>query len=65
MTQQESWFIVKTATGHCEVVPANQLPTPLDPQGPEQLDRWGPFESESEALARRIGLIRAGKCQPN
>jgi hypothetical protein len=25
---------------------------------------WGPFSSREEAIAKRIGLIRAGKCQP-
>jgi hypothetical protein len=27
-------------------------------------ERWGPFASQAEAIARRVGLIRAGKCQP-
>jgi hypothetical protein len=28
------------------------------------MERWGPFDSQQEAIARRVGLIRAGKCQP-
>jgi hypothetical protein len=29
-----------------------------------QVKRWGPFASRDEAIARRVGLIRAGHCQP-
>lgn len=28
------------------------------------LMQWGPFETQNQAIAKRIGLIRAGKCQP-
>ncbi|WP_442944889.1 hypothetical protein [Nostoc sp.] len=31
---------------------------------PEIIEQWGPFSSPEEAIARRVGLIRAGKCQP-
>jgi len=60
-----AWYIVKQPTGHCEIV---QMDAPLvdspqkSPTSAEQ--RWGPFESQGEAIARRVGLIRAGKCQP-
>ncbi|MCY7273232.1 MAG: DDE transposase family protein, partial [Phormidesmis sp. CAN_BIN44] len=29
-----------------------------------QREQWGPFESQGVAIARRVGLIRAGKCKP-
>jgi hypothetical protein len=55
-----AWYIVKQPTGSCEIV---QRDAPeQEPQADEQT--WGPFESQGEAIARRIGLIRAGKCQP-
>jgi hypothetical protein len=64
-----AWYIVKQPTGHCEIV---QMDAPSDapsvdpssasPASAEQT--WGPFESQGEAIARRVGLIRAGKCQP-
>lgn len=68
-TPTATWYIVKQPSGACEILPADQLAT----QAPDDLDlsgnsenpqRWGPFESRSEAIARRVGLIRAGKCQP-
>ncbi len=30
----------------------------------ETLQQWGPFETQNQAIAKRVGLIRAGKCQP-
>jgi len=35
-----------------------------DEQGKEKPQTWGPFSSQEEAIARRVGLIRAGKCKP-
>ncbi|MGK7907423.1 MAG: hypothetical protein AB4040_09385 [Synechococcus sp.] len=51
----EDWYVIKQPEGHCEIV--NALPEDL-------VTSWGPFVSQTEAIARRIGLIRAGKCQP-
>jgi hypothetical protein len=28
------------------------------------MEKWGPYDSPEDAIARRIGLIRAGICQP-
>lgn len=58
----QQWYVVKQADGHCSVVSHSQLPTQIE-QPP--LEQWGPFESQSVAIARRVGLIRSGKCQPN
>lgn len=58
MNDSQQWYIVKNQTGHCQVLAGdNDHP----PQGQEV---WGPFESQEDAIARRVGLIRAGKCQP-
>lgn len=54
----QSWYIVKTPDGHCEIVELKEN------ESPETEEFWGPFPSPSEAVARRVGLIRAGKCQP-
>lgn len=52
----EQWYIVQTeAGGHCEIM--TQAPSDVQ-------QSWGPFVSQGEAIARRVGLIRAGKCQP-
>jgi hypothetical protein len=55
-----AWYIVKQPTGNCEIV--QQETIEKDPKAEEQT--WGPFDSQGEAIARRVGLIRAGKCQP-
>jgi hypothetical protein len=51
------WYVVKTEAGHCQISP--QAPTEPDCQF------WGPFDSQDTAIARRVGLIRAGQCQPS
>jgi hypothetical protein len=50
------WYIVKQAAGHCQIIQGEP--------GADVTESWGPFESEGEAIARRVGLIRSGKCQP-
>lgn len=76
MTNSEAWYVVKQPDGHCEIMqlgsatansPATNLSTTedstkLDKTEPE---RWGPFDSQGQAIARRVGLIRAGKCNPS
>jgi hypothetical protein len=61
MTSTQTWYIVKLPDGHCEIVSDEQVNVEPDT---ETRERWGPFSSHAEAIARRIGLIRAGKCQP-
>jgi hypothetical protein len=67
MSSPGAWYIVKQSDGSCEILP--HPPTRSDnsgngESGSSELERWGPFASEEEAIARRVGLIRAGKCQP-
>ncbi len=69
VSNANQWYIVKQADGHCDIVPsqppADAPPanaTPADTDQPQS--QWGPFDSQAEAIARRVGLIRAGKCQP-
>lgn len=61
METSQSWYIVKRETGTCDILPAAQIPQEKNPTIVEQ---WGPYSSVDEAIARRVGLIRAGKCQP-
>ena len=61
MMNSQTWFIVKLADGHCQIVSDEQVNIEPDAEAKE---RWGPFPSQAEAIARRVGLIRAGKCQP-
>ncbi|MGQ4646642.1 DDE transposase family protein [Lyngbya aestuarii] len=58
----ETWYIVKRQEGHCEIVSSGQAQNPS--VASDVVERWGPFDSQQEAIARRVGLIRAGKCQP-
>jgi hypothetical protein len=51
----KQWYILKQVSGTCAI--ASQTT-------PDAVETWGPFASQDEAIARRIGLIRAGKCQP-
>jgi hypothetical protein len=60
MIDSQAWYIVKRPVGNCEIVPSDQV----GDNNPEIIEQWGPFVSQEEAIARRVGLIRAGKCQP-
>ena len=59
--RNNSWYIVKQENGTCEVVQLN--PAAKTPEQSKKL-QWGGFDSEQEAIAKKIGLIRAGKCKP-
>jgi hypothetical protein len=56
-----AWYIIKIANDTCQIVTDEAIANNVDA---EIIDRWGPFASQSEAIAKRVGLIRAGKCQP-
>jgi predicted transposase YbfD/YdcC len=60
MTNTQTWYIVKHKTGNCDIIPGEKL----GESNSEFIEQWGPFDSREDAIARRIGLIRAGKCQP-
>jgi len=59
MTESQKFYIVKRPAGNCEILPIAQIE-----QNPGIIEQWGPYDSAEDAIARRIGLIRAGKCQP-
>lgn len=58
MDNAQTWYIVKKKDGICQIVELTGIETPTEENW------WGPFPSHSEAIAKRVGLIRAGKCQP-
>lgn len=65
MSQEEAWYIVKQASGACEILAASQMEADQSSEkSQDSAKQWGPFASHGEAIARRVGLIRAGKCQP-
>jgi hypothetical protein len=55
----EQWFICKRDTGICEIVKSDR-----SEEIANSLETWGAFASYGEAIAKRVGLIRAGKCNP-
>mgnify|MGYP006268567225 CR=1 FL=1 len=57
----QKWYIIKEETGTCEILSAEKIVNIEDTNTPQ---KWGPFNSINEAIASRVGLIRAGKCQP-
>jgi hypothetical protein len=59
MSLPPSWYIVKCSDGTCAVLTNEQVISHED-----LVDCWGPFPSTDEAIARKIGLIRSGKCKP-
>ncbi len=59
MTDKQFWYVIKQGNGTCEIAVFDKSQT----KTPEQ-KHWGSFASEQEAIAKKIGLIRAGKCKP-
>ncbi|NEQ51741.1 MAG: DDE transposase family protein [Leptolyngbya sp. SIO3F4] len=51
--------MVQTSEGHCEIFSQHELG-----QSSQNTETWGPFTSKTDAIAKRVGLIRAGKCLP-
>jgi len=63
-----AWYILKQSNGHCEISQIELAEGSAPGQEEEDkapVEQWGPFQSQAEATARRVGLIRAGKCLPN
>ena len=56
MNNGQNWYIVKQEDNTCEIVMATEKPP--------NVTSWGEFKTREEAIAKRVGLIRARKCQP-
>ncbi len=61
MENKESWYIVKRNEGNCDILPSSEVE---GKDGENMVEKWGPIASREDAIARRVGLIRAGKCKP-
>jgi hypothetical protein len=63
-----AWYIVKITNNTCQILTEEEIfqgrGFATNNNDAEFIERWGPFESRSEAIAKRVGLIRSGKCQP-
>ncbi|GAC1497263.1 MAG: hypothetical protein NVS2B14_11210 [Chamaesiphon sp.] len=62
MDNTQNWYIVKLKSEQCKILLSEQVEREEDT---DIVERWGPFASQDDAIARRVGLIRAGKCQPS
>ncbi len=56
MATSEDWYIVKLPDGTCDILQTLK--------NPQDQDYWGKYPTLAEALAKRVGLIRAKKCKP-
>ena len=56
METSEDWYIVKLPDGTCDILQTLK--------NPQDQDYWGKYPTLAEALAKRVGLIRAKKCKP-
>ncbi len=56
-----NWFIIKAASEECQIISAQALEALQTPPS----ETWGPFKAQNQAIAKRVGLIRAGKCKPS
>lgn len=55
------------ALGHSQNLSEDSAATDSEPEEDDSAiapQTWGPFTAKNQAIAKRIGLIRAGKCQP-
>ena len=55
---EQYWYVVKQQDDTCKIIACNS-----QQETPKQ-KHWGSFTSEQDAIAKRVGLIRAGKCKP-
>ena len=62
METSAGFYIVRCADDRCEIVAIARLAALPDPHPTG--DRWGPYPTVAEAIAKRVGLIRSGKCKP-
>jgi hypothetical protein len=53
-------YIVKRLAKNCKTIPSNFI---TRDDKPEIMEKWGLFETQGEAIARLVGLIRAAKYQ--
>lgn len=60
-SSENSWYVLKQEDGTCKVV---ELKQPAKTPKQSEKSQWGGFKNEQEAIAKKIGLIRAGKCKP-
>jgi hypothetical protein len=53
----EEWYVVRPENPDEPCILTTEKPHPNQ-------TAWGPFPSQGDAIAARVGLIRSGKCTP-
>ena len=61
MPEGTNWYIAKEVSAQCKILSMQDLAA----LGAPPVEKWGPFETKNQAIAKRVGLIRAGKCKPS
>ena len=56
MNNSQNWYIIKLSDGTCDIRQVSKKP--------QNQDFWGEYSTFAEAVAKRVGLIRAKKCKP-
>lgn len=56
MNNTPDWYIIKLLDGTCDIKQVAQKP--------QNQEYWGKYSTFEEAVAKRVGLIRAKKCKP-
>jgi hypothetical protein len=59
MSNAQFWYVIKQPDQTCSVESFD-----TEQEKTSEREQWGWFKSEQEAIAKKVGLIRAGKCQP-
>ena len=62
---EKSWFIIKKSSEQCEIIEAQTQEAVKKGTDTQPIETWGPFDTKNQAIAKRVGLIRAGKCKPS
>jgi hypothetical protein len=52
-----NWYIIKNPDLTCHIIDNTD-------RAMAAVENWGPYASREDAIAKRVGLIRAGKCDP-
>lgn len=60
-TSADNWYIVKQDSEQCEILSEQEFAALTE----EPAEQWGPFKAQNQAIAKRVGLIRSGKCEPS
>ncbi len=62
-----AWYVVKLESGQCQILSSSEVAAMTDGFDEDDMptmECWGPYATEDDAIAHRVGLIRSGRCKP-